>query len=306
MSETRHALRPATPGDLDFIRRVHAEAMRPHIERTWGAWDEADQRRRLLETTRPESHEIVEVDGEPIGCRWVRAHPDALELVRLWLLPSAQGKGIGAALVRDLLAAAARVRLPVRLRVLKVNPAQRLYRRLGFEDAGEIETHFRMRHTLQWRGLEKIVSGGQTGADRAGLDAAGELGLATGGWIPRGRRAEDGVVPARYADLVETHSDAYEQRTHWNVRDSDATLVLGFGPATGGSALTVRVARAFGKPLLALDLERVGLDEAAIAARIWLTEVRPRILNVAGPRLSNEPRMADATAAILRAALRVW
>ena len=120
---TRHALRPATSGDLDFLRRVHAEAMRPHIERTWGAWDDAEQRRRLLETTRPESHEIIELDAEPIGCRWVRAHPDSLELVRLWLLPHAQRKGIGAALVRDLLAAAARARLPVRLRVLKVNPA---------------------------------------------------------------------------------------------------------------------------------------------------------------------------------------
>ena len=86
--------------------------------------------------------------------------------------------------------------------------------------------------------VTKIVSGGQTGADRAALDAALEVGFATGGWIPRGRRAEDGAVPERYGNLVETESDAYEPRTELNVRDSDATVIFSFGPAFGGSALT--------------------------------------------------------------------
>jgi ribosomal protein S18 acetylase RimI-like enzyme len=299
----RYALRRGTTADLDFILRVHVEAMRPHVERTFGAWDAAAQRARLLETTLPETHEIVELDGEPVGCRWVRPHLDSLELVRLWLLPHAQGKGLGTELVRELLVSAARLRVPARLRVLKVNPAQRLYRRLGFEDIATTETHVQMRHTLQPRGLERIVSGGQTGADRAALDVALELGLATGGWIPRGRRAEDGVVPARYPGLVETDSDDYAQRTRWNVRDSDATVVLGFGPAEGGSALTLEVARAQGKPVLELDLEQLAPPEAAIQLRVWLTETRPRTLNVAGPRASKEPRIAQATAGVLRAAL---
>ena len=73
--------------------------------------------------------------------------------------------------------------------------------------------------------IGKIVSGGQTGVDRAALDVARELSLACGGWCPRGRRAEDGAIPARYP-LVETPRAAYPQRTEWNVRDSDATLVL--------------------------------------------------------------------------------
>ena len=84
--------------------------------------------------------------------------------------------------------------------------------------------------------IDKIVSGGQTGADRAALDVALELGLSTGGWIPRGRRAEDGAIPERYEELVESDSESYERRTELNVRDSDATVVFSFGPPTGGSA----------------------------------------------------------------------
>ncbi len=300
---TTYALRPATCGDLDFIRRVHAEAMRPHIERAFGAWDDAAQRARLLETTRPETHEIVEVGGAPVGCRWVRPHVDALELVRLWLLAHAQAKGIGTALVRDVLMRAARQRLAARLRVLKANPAQRLYLRLGFEVVGETETHLQMRHTLQPRGLEKIVSGGQTGADRAALDVAAELGLGTGGWIPRGRRAEDGSVPARYAGMLETDSTDYAERTRLNVRDSDATLVIGFGPAHGGTALTLEIARALARPVIELDLAQVEPAEAALELRVWLSETRPRILNVAGPRLSEEPRSAEGARQVLQAAL---
>ena len=151
--------------------------------------------------------------------------------------------------------------------------------------------------------VEKIVSGGQTGADRAALDVALELGLATGGWIPRGRRAEDGTIPERYDGLVETDSDAYALRTERNVRDSDATVVFAFGPPTGGSALTARLARSLGKPLLTLDLERCASEAGAVRVRAWLAETRPRILNVAGPRASEETRISGATARILRAAL---
>lgn len=152
--------------------------------------------------------------------------------------------------------------------------------------------------------VEKIVSGGQTGADRAALDVALELGLGTGGWIPRGRRAEDGTIPERYGGLVETDSDAYALRTERNVRDSDATVVFAFGPPTGGSALTASLARSLGKPILTLDLERCTPEAPDARLRRWLTESRPRVLNVAGPRSSQEPRIAEATARILRAALQ--
>jgi hypothetical protein len=150
---------------------------------------------------------------------------------------------------------------------------------------------------------EKIVSGGQTGADRAALDAAAECGLATGGWVPAGRRAEDGRIPVRYRGLVEADSRDYAQRTEWNVRDSDATLVAAFGPPTGGSALTLRLAHRLGRPVLVLDLEALSDDEAAERLATWLAEVRPRVLNVAGPRASHEPRIGSAVRALLRCAL---
>lgn len=151
--------------------------------------------------------------------------------------------------------------------------------------------------------VTKIVSGGQTGADRAALDVAVELGLASGGWIPRGRRAEDGTVPRRYESLVEAKSESYDHRTELNVRDSDATVVLSFGPPSGGSALTAKLARSLGKSLLTLDLEDSNTDEAVALLRSWLTAARPRVLNVAGSRSSQEPRIAEATAMILRRAI---
>ncbi len=82
-------------------------------------------------------------------------------------------------------------------------------------------------------GVERIVAGGQTGADRAALDVALEYGLTVGGWVPHGRLAEDGRIPARYPGLVETDSPDGAERTRWNVRDSDATLIVSRGPLVG-------------------------------------------------------------------------
>lgn len=144
MEASRISLRPATALDLEFLRRVRREAMRPHVERAWGSWDENVQRRRFYETTDPTTHEVIEVSGESVGCQWVRQHPDALELVRLYLLPEAQGRGIGTHLVTTLCQLAARQGLLVRLRVMRVNQAQRLYRRLGFKVVRETETHLLM------------------------------------------------------------------------------------------------------------------------------------------------------------------
>ena len=152
-------------------------------------------------------------------------------------------------------------------------------------------------------GVEKIVSGGQTGADRAALDAARELGIATGGWLPRGRCAEDGPLPERYDGMAETGSADPAVRTGRNVRDSDATLIVSHGPPTGGTALTLERARALGRPYLPLDL--AALDRAAATAtlRAWLAERQPRVLNVAGPRASGDPAVYEATRALLLAAL---
>ncbi|MGH7586810.1 MAG: putative molybdenum carrier protein [Gemmatimonadales bacterium] len=148
-----------------------------------------------------------------------------------------------------------------------------------------------------------MVSGGQTGADRAALDFALAHGLEVGGWVPKGRLAEDGPIPPSYPGLVETESVDPAVRTVLNVRDSDATLVLSHGPLAGGSLLAFEEATASGKPVLHLDLDDVSRDAAAELLRGWLVEVRPGTLNVAGPRASEDPAIAAATGALLRSAL---
>ncbi len=133
--------------------------------------------------------------------------------------------------------------------------------------------------------IRKIVSGGQTGVDRAALDVALELGLGAGGWCPLGRRAEDGVIPRRYP-LRETEDVAYDARTRLNVRDSGATLILCHGPPGGGTALTIEMARELGRPHLVVDLAG-GADPAAV--RAWLGGLETQVLNVAGPRQGTSP-----------------
>ena len=132
----------------------------------------------------------------------------------------------------------------------------------------------------------KIVSGGQAGVDRAALDVARRLSLRHGGWSPKGRRAEDGPIPRRYR-LKETPSRNYGQRTKWNVRDADGTLVVNRGPLDGGTLLTVELARdTFGKPVYVQRLEK-RLDIGRF--RAWLNRHHIRTLNVAGPRESKRP-----------------
>jgi hypothetical protein len=147
--------------------------------------------------------------------------------------------------------------------------------------------------------VSKLVSGGQTGVDRAALDVALDLGIPCGGWCPRGRRADDGPIDLRYP-LRETPSAEYAQRTEWNVRDSDGTLVLTRGEPRGGTALTVDIATELGRPALVLDLARASDAEAA---RDWLRREEIRVLNVAGPRESGAPGIYQAALSFLRAAL---
>lgn len=130
-----------------------------------------------------------------------------------------------------------------------------------------------------------LVSGGQTGVDRAALDLALARGLACGGWVPKGRRAEDGPLDARYP-VREAESPDYAVRTRLNVRDSDATLVLTAGPPSGGTRLTIHLAHRMGRPCRVVDLDRatVAGDTAA-----WLRQNKINVLNVAGPRESSIP-----------------
>ena len=141
-----------------------------------------------------------------------------------------------------------------------------------------------------------IRSGGQTGADRAALDAALALGIPCTGWCPAGRRAEDGVIPSIYP-LQETPSRAYAQRTAWNVRDSEGTLVLSPGPPAGGTAWTVRLARRLSKPLLVIDPRS---PESAEEIRFWLNLNNIRKLNVAGPREGESPGIYELTLKLLK------
>ena len=136
--------------------------------------------------------------------------------------------------------------------------------------------------------------------DRAALDVALELGLPCGGWCPKGRHAEDGPLPPRYA-LIETPEEAYEQRTEWNVRDSDATLILHRGPFRGGTALTYRLARRYERPVLTIDLDD---DPKPAAVRDWIDRTAIRVLNVAGPRESGSPGIDQQANRFLREVLR--
>jgi len=149
--------------------------------------------------------------------------------------------------------------------------------------------------------VRHVVSGGQTGVDRAVLDVARELGLPCGGWCPNGRVAEDGAIPERYP-LKETPSEQYAQRTEWNVRDSDGTLVLTIGEPTGGTAQTIACAVRMDKPHLVLDLSQQSMPETVLA---WVTAHQMHVLNVAGPRESKHPGVYTKAVPFLRETLRL-
>ena len=148
-------------------------------------------------------------------------------------------------------------------------------------------------------GVLRIVSGGQTGADRAALDEAIELGIECGGWCPKGRTAEDGVIPERYP-LRQTLSPGYRQRTEMNVRDSDGTLICHTGALTGGTLLTCDLAAAWSKPCLVLKLDDTDSVEASEKTSEWIAREEIEVLNVAGPRKSNSSEIYGLTRELLR------
>lgn len=138
--------------------------------------------------------------------------------------------------------------------------------------------------------VEQIVTGGQTGVDRAAMDFALENGIPLGGWCPRGRRAEDGVIDKKYP-LRETPTESYAERTRWNARDADGVLILTRGEPSGGTRLGLEHAQRLGKPVLVIDLNQP-FDVASV--RNWLVAHRIRQLGVGGPREGQHPGIYQA------------
>jgi hypothetical protein len=147
--------------------------------------------------------------------------------------------------------------------------------------------------------LKKIISGGQTGADRAALDAAIRLGIAHGGWVPKGRIAEDGPLAPTYR-LREMPTESYPERTEKNVMDSDGTLIVCQGTPTGGTEYTRKMVLKHGRQMLHIDPALYGNPmDAASLVRDWIALHNIETLNVAGPRASKDPRIYAQTLALL-------
>ena len=138
--------------------------------------------------------------------------------------------------------------------------------------------------------LKKIVSGGQTGVDRAALDFAIKHKIPHGGWVPKGRLAEDGPLPAKYK-LTEMSTDSYTERTEQNVIDSDGTVIISHGKLTGGSAYTLKMAKKHNRPYFHVDLKQYEVLPAALEILSWLDDNGIKTLNVAGPRASKDPKI---------------
>jgi hypothetical protein len=149
--------------------------------------------------------------------------------------------------------------------------------------------------------VKKIISGGQTGADRAALDFAIKFDIPHGGWIVKGRMAEDGILDQRYM-LQEIHEFSYPKRTLKNVLDSDGTLIISHGPLTGGSDYTRKMAVSRKRPCLHIDLLQMGQFHAAEKIRTWIFDRRIEILNIGGPRQSKDSKIYDDVMGILESA----
>lgn len=146
--------------------------------------------------------------------------------------------------------------------------------------------------------LKKIVSGGQTGADRAALDVAIKLGIPHGGWVPKGRIAEDGPLSEKY-ELQEMSTSSYPARTEQNVIDSDGTVIISHGKLTGGSDYTRKMAMKNNKPCLHVDLDELPIHLVDHHIRAWMLKNGIEVLNVAGPRASKDKNIYDEVCRII-------
>jgi hypothetical protein len=154
------------------------------------------------------------------------------------------------------------------------------------------------RMPINFASIGRIVSGGQTGADRAAMDFAIRHGFDLGGFVPRGRMAEDGPIDKGYAGLTETASSDPAVRTELNVINSDATIVFSHDSLHGGSLQTVEFARRYRKPILHVLLAE-GRSGSLARAAAWLQSVQPNILNIAGPRASEDADIYEAVSGFL-------
>ena len=146
--------------------------------------------------------------------------------------------------------------------------------------------------------IEKIISGGQTGADRAALDFAIANDIPYGGWLPKGRKTEDGILDLRY-HLQEMPTTDYSKRTEKNVLDADGTVIVSHGFLTGGSALTREFAKQHKKPWIHIDLKELTIKDASERLTGWLKSHEIKVLNVAGPRARKDPEIYEATLCLL-------
>ena len=153
--------------------------------------------------------------------------------------------------------------------------------------------------------IKKIISGGQTGADRAALDVAIKLGIPHGGWIPKGRITEEGLLPEKY-QMQEMPTENYAARTEQNVIDSDGTLIICRGKPTGGSDYTREMALKHKKQLLHVDLNQTSSFDASSLISSWIKLYQIKTLNVAGPKESKDPNVYVDVFRILEWALKIY
>ena len=152
--------------------------------------------------------------------------------------------------------------------------------------------------------ITKIISGGQTGADRAGLDLAIKHNIPYGGWLPKGRKTEDGKLPDSYL-LQEMPTPEYSKRTEKNVLEGDGTVIVSHGFLTGGSALTKEFAKQHRKPWIHIDFKELSIPDAAARLLSWIERNNIRILNVAGARAGKDPKIYEVTINLLEKAFAI-
>lgn len=150
----------------------------------------------------------------------------------------------------------------------------------------------------------KIISGGQTGVDRAALDAAFECGVESGGWCPEGRIAEDGVIPEKYP-VKELPGSGYRQRTKQNVLDSDGTVIIYFDSPSGGTKLTIALCVEQKRSYLLIDAKEFTVDSAVQKIEKFINQHSIITLNVAGPRASGERNAYDYAKKVIKGVLTV-
>lgn len=150
--------------------------------------------------------------------------------------------------------------------------------------------------------LKKIVSGCQTGADIAGIDAAIACGFPYGGWVPKGRRTEAGPLDARY-QVQEMPTDGYPKRTKQNIIDSDGTVIFVHGKLSGGSSLTKKIAADLKKPCLYLDMSKYSVDAAAENLLLWIKKNQIEVLNIAGRSARKDKEIYAVVFEVMKKAL---